>query len=130
MSTTLDERQRTVTSTKVLFVLNDPPYGTEKCFNGLRLAREVAGREEAEVRLFLMGDAVSTAISGQKLPDGYYHLDRMLASLVRRDVLIGACTTCLDARGITDNLLIEGVHRSTLEELGNWTIWADKVLTF
>lgn len=67
---------------------------------------------------------------GPEASDGYYHLDRMLASLVRRNVAIGACTTCLDARGITDNLLIEGVHRSTLEELGNWTIWADKVITF
>jgi len=130
MNAILDERQQTTSATKVLFVLNDPPYGTEKCFNGLRLAREIAGREEAEVRLFLMGDAVTSAMAGQKLPDGYYHLDRMLASLVRRDVLIGACTTCLDARGITDNLLVEGVHRSTLEELGNWTIWADKVVTF
>jgi uncharacterized protein involved in oxidation of intracellular sulfur len=130
MNATVDERQQTTSATKVLFVLNDPPYGTEKCFNGLRLAREIAGREEAEVRLFLMGDAVTSAMAGQKLPDGYYHLDRMLASLVRRDVLIGACTTCLDARGITDNLLVEGVHRSTLEELGNWTIWADKVVTF
>jgi uncharacterized protein involved in oxidation of intracellular sulfur len=130
MTATLDDRQQTTSATKVLFVLNDPPYGTEKCFNGLRLAREIAGREEAELRLFLMGDAVTSAMAGQKLPDGYYHLDRMLASLVRRDVLIGACTTCLDARGITDNLLVEGVHRSTLEELGNWTIWADKVVTF
>src|SRR3970040_1154663 len=106
MNTTLDERQQTTSATKVLFVLNEPPYGTEKCFNGLRLAREVAGREEAEVRLFLMGDAVTSAMAGQKLPDGYYHLDRMLASLVRRDVFIGACTTCLDARGINDNMLI------------------------
>jgi len=115
---------------KMLFVLNDAPYGTEKCFNGLRLAREVARREETEVRVFLMGDAVGCGIAGHKLPDGYYHLDRMLDSLARRNVLIGACTTCLDARGITDTMLIVGLRRSTLEELGNWTVWADKVITF
>jgi uncharacterized protein involved in oxidation of intracellular sulfur len=115
---------------RLLFVLNDAPYGSEKTFNGLRLAREMARREDTEVRLFLMGDSVACGMSGQKLPDGYYHLDRMLGSLARHNVSIGACTTCLDARGFTDNLLVEGVHRSTLEDLGNWTIWADKVVTF
>jgi uncharacterized protein involved in oxidation of intracellular sulfur len=115
---------------RTLFVLNDPPYGTEKCYNALRLAREVAGREGSEVRVFLMGDSVGCGMAGQKLPDGYYHLDRMLGSLARRNVSIGACTTCLDARGVTDTMLIEDVTRSTLEDLGNWTIWADKVVTF
>jgi uncharacterized protein involved in oxidation of intracellular sulfur len=115
---------------KILFVLNDAPYGSERFFNGLRLAREVAGRDEAEVRVFLMGDSVGSAIAGQKLPDGYYHLDRMLGSLGRRGVTVGACSTCLDARGFTDAMLIDAVHRSTLEDLGNWTLWADKVVTF
>jgi uncharacterized protein involved in oxidation of intracellular sulfur len=90
----------------------------------------VAGRDEAEVRVFLMGDSVGSAIAGQKLPDGYYHLDRMLGSLGRRGVTVGACSTCLDARGFTDAMLIDAVHRSTLEDLGNWTLWADKVVTF
>ncbi len=115
---------------RTLFILNDPPYGTERCFNGLRLARQIADREDNEVRLFLMGDAVGCAVAGQKLPDGYYHLDRMLGSLGRRNVAIGACGTCLDARGITDTMLVEACHRSTLEELGDWTIWADKVISF
>ncbi len=31
---------------------------------------------------------------------------------------------------MTDELLVEGVHRSTMAELTAWTIWADKVITF
>ena len=28
---------------KVLFILNDPPYGTERCYNALRLANALQG---------------------------------------------------------------------------------------
>jgi uncharacterized protein involved in oxidation of intracellular sulfur len=36
----------------------------------------------------------------------------------------------MDARGLTDDELVEGARRSTLDELADWTQWADKVLTF
>jgi uncharacterized protein involved in oxidation of intracellular sulfur len=114
----------------MLFILNDPPYGSERTFNGLRLAGAVAQREDAEVKVFLMGDAVGAAGAGQKLADGYYHLDRMLASCARHGADIGCCSTCLDARGFTDSMLIEGTRRATLEELADWTLWADQVVTF
>ena len=117
-------------SSKVLFILNDPPYGTERVFNGLRLAVAVAKRDDAEVRVFLMGDAVGSAMAHQKLPDGYYHLDRMLGAAARRGAGIGCCSTCMDARGVSDDMLIEGTRRSTLDELADWTLWADQVITF
>lgn len=78
----------------------------------------------------LAGDAVGCAIAGQKVPDGYYHLDRMIESAARHGAEVGCCGTCLDARGITDEVLVKGAHRSTLEELTDWTLWADQVMTF
>lgn len=54
----------------------------------------------------------------------------MLKNVVRNNGEIGVCGTCMDARGITDQELIEGTAHSTLENLTNWTIWADKVLVF
>lgn len=115
---------------KNLFILNDPPYGSEKGYNALRLARSLAQKEGQEVRVFLMGDAVTTGMANHKLPDGYYHLDRMLASLARRDVPVGCCGTCLDARGIGEGMLIDGVSKSTMDELTDWAAWADKVVTY
>ena len=114
---------------KTLFILNGPPYGTEHSYNGLRLAGSVAKRDGEQVRIFLMGDAVGCALQGQVLPDGYYHLDRMLGSAIRRGADVG-CGTCMDARGIDAGQLVEGARRSTLDELTNWTLWADKVITF
>jgi uncharacterized protein involved in oxidation of intracellular sulfur len=115
---------------KVLLILNDPPYGTERCYNGLRLAGALAKREGAEVRIFLMADAVGCAVAGQVLPNGYYHLDRMLASAIHHGAEVGGCGSCMDARAIDDAELVEGARRSSLEELTDWTLWADKVVTF
>ena len=114
----------------VLFIVNGPPYGSELPFNALRLAGTLAKRDDVQVRMFLMGDAVVSATDGQRLPDGYYHLDRMLRSLHRKDGEIGCCGTCLDARGITEEQLVEGASRSSMEQLADWTLDADKVLTF
>jgi uncharacterized protein involved in oxidation of intracellular sulfur len=118
-----------VVAVNVLVVLNDPAYGTERSFNGLRLAQALARREH-DVRVFLMGDAVTCAIAGQKVPDGYYHLDRMIDTIARHGGVIGCCTNCLDARGIAGDALTDGARRSSLDELADWTAWADKALSF
>ena len=116
---------------KFLMILNDPPYGTELVYNGLRLATNLlAKHEEAEVSLFLMGDAASAAKSGQQTPNGYYNVERMLASVVRKGGTVKVCGTCMDARGLADADLLEGASRSTMDELTEMTVNADKVLVF
>jgi uncharacterized protein involved in oxidation of intracellular sulfur len=113
----------------ILLIVNDQPYGSERPYNALRLAAALAKREGVELRVFLFGDAVACAVAGQALPDGHYHLDRMLKPLIRRGE-VGCCGTCLEARGLGEELLVEGARRSSLEELTEWTLWADTTLTF
>jgi uncharacterized protein involved in oxidation of intracellular sulfur len=115
---------------KTLMIVNDPPYGTERCYNALRLANSLAKREGEAVKVFLMGDAAACAKAGQTLPQGYYSLERMLKILRVKGGEAGVCGTCMDARGLLDAELVEGARRSTLEELTDWTLWADKVLVF
>jgi uncharacterized protein involved in oxidation of intracellular sulfur len=115
---------------KTLLILNDPPYGTERSYNGLRLAGALAKREGEEVRVFLLGDAAACARSGQKVPQGYYNLDRMIQVVAQHRGEVGVCGSCMDARGLQDADLVEGSRRSTLEELADWTLWADRVLVF
>jgi uncharacterized protein involved in oxidation of intracellular sulfur len=114
---------------RILVIVNDQPYGSERPYNALRLAGALTKRDEVELRVFLMGDGVGCAIAGQTLPEGHYHLDRMLKPLVRHGE-VGCCGTCLDARGVDESQLLEGVRRSTLEELTDWTLWAEKVVTY
>jgi len=116
--------------TETLFVLNDGPYGMERSYNGLRLAGSLAKREAEEVRVFLLGDAAACAKAGQKVPPGYYNLELMLRSVTRRGGKVGVCGTCMDARGITEDELADGCHRSTMEELTDWTQRADRALVF
>ena len=115
---------------KTLFILNDGPYGTERSYNGLRLAGTLSKAAGEEVRLFLIGDAASCAKSGQKVPEGFYNIQLLLNKVVRSGSSVGVCGTCMDARGMADTELIEGSHRSTMAELTAWTQWADKVIVF
>ena len=114
----------------VLVVLNDPPYGTERSYNGLRHANALASRDGVSVRIFLMADATLCAKQGQTTPNGYYNLERMLKSLLTKQGRVGVCGTCMDARGIKSESLIQGAKRSSMDELAGWTREADKVLVF
>lgn len=62
---------------KTLFIVNDPPYGTERAYNALRLALAM-GKAGAEITVFLLADAVAGARQGQQTPDGHYNIERML----------------------------------------------------
>ena len=115
---------------KILIILNDPPYGTERSYNGLRLAGSLAKQEGVEVKLFLLGDAASCAKKAQNVPQGYYNIEIMLKGVTRSQGEIGVCGTCMDARGITEEELSDGARRSTLNELTEWTLWANKIMVF
>jgi uncharacterized protein involved in oxidation of intracellular sulfur len=110
-----------------LFILNDAPYGTERSYNALRLARALAKMEDEQVHVFLMGDAVACAKAGQKVPDGYYNAGDMVRMVGGE---VGLCGTCMDARGLAEDQVVDGARRSTLKELAEWTAAADKVLVF
>lgn len=103
--------------------------GANRLFNSLRLA--IALREQEnnlDLRLFLMSDAVTAGLRGQK-PEGY-NIQQMLEILTAQNVPVKLCKTCTDGRGISTLPLIDGVEIGTLVELAQWTLSADKVLTF
>ncbi|MFW5976846.1 MAG: DsrE/DsrF/TusD sulfur relay family protein [Bacillota bacterium] len=117
---------------KILFLINDAPYGTEKMFNALRLAINLLKqhKDEVEVKVFLMGDAVTGILTDQELPKGYYNIETMLRSVINQGGEVKACGTCANARGIENLKLIDGAEISTMNDLSQWTVEADKVFTF
>ena len=103
---------------KILFILNDPPYGTERCYNALRLAHALLKNDpDAQIIVFLMADAVVGAKAGQKTPDGYYSMERMLKRVVVGKGAVLLCGTCMNARGLADDEMMAGARRSTVDEL-------------
>ncbi|KAA3614883.1 MAG: hypothetical protein D8M58_10535 [Calditrichaeota bacterium] len=113
---------------KTLIIINDPPYGTERLYNGLRLAHTLI-KNGGEVVVFLMADAVIAAKTGQKTPDGYYNAERMVRRVTNKGKVL-LCGTCMDARGLTNNEILDGTERSTMDALAQETESTDKVLVF
>ena len=112
-------------------IINDPPYGTERVWNALRLASSlVSAAIGMSVNIFLLGDAVNTAKKGQKTPEGYYNLEKMLIDLIKQGAKISACGTCTQARGLSKEGLIEGVEIGSMLELAHWIKKSQKVLIF
>lgn len=115
---------------KILMILNEPPYGNERCYNGLRLANNLLKKEDGlDLTVFLMGDATACAKKGQRTPDGYYNLERMLKPVVRKGRVL-LCGSCMDARGLCDEEILGGCQRSSLDALTKLTLEADKTLVF
>ena len=116
---------------KSLFIINDPPYGTERVYNALRLMHALVRKEPSmQVTVFLIADAVLAGKAQQKTPDGYYNVERMLKRVLSSEGVVLLCGTCMDARGISDTELIDGARRSTMDELASATVEADRVLVF
>lgn len=114
-----------------LLILNDPPYGTERSYNGLRLATALLkGDPEGSVTVFLMADAVLCAKRGQITPQGYYNIERMLRRVVAGKSHVLLCGTCMDARGLATEDLTARAMRSSMDELASATAGADKVIVF
>lgn len=113
---------------KYLFILNDSPYGSQRTYNALRLAHALA-RSNGKVSVFLLGDGVVSGLRRQSPADASYNVQEMLRML-GPNVSVGACRTCLEARGIDDQSLVECVQRRSLDDLRDWTEEAEKVLVF
>ena len=116
---------------KILIIINDAPYGTEKAYNALRMAMTLQKAEtEVEVKVFLLADAVFCALPNQKTPNGFYNIERMLQSVIQKGGEIKACGGCSQARGIDTLNFIEGVQLSNMKEFAEWTIDCEKILSF
>ncbi len=111
-----------------LFIFNDSPYGSQRTYNGLRLT--LALRKKDCIRIFLLGDGVTSALRGLSPAHADYNPQEMLRQLAAQGVTIAACHTCLEARGIGDDVLIPEIIRATMDQLVSWTEEAEKVLTF
>lgn len=113
-------------------IINTVPYGDEKVWNALRLAEALTSAAiKMKVNIFLLGDGVTIAKKGQKPPEGYYNLEKMLKKLVDHGVEVIICKTYLNARGLIQQELIEGVKiGSTVLDLARWIKESQKILTF
>ncbi len=115
---------------KYLFIINDSPHGNQRAYNGLRLAASLSRIAGAGMRVFLLGDGVVCALSKLNPAHADYNPQELLRQIAANSAEIGACGTCMEARGIGEDQLIPEVKRSTMDALTEWTEDAEKVLSF
>ena len=116
----------------VLIIVHAPAYGSERMLSALRLATAIASQESetVDLRLFMMSDAVTVGLVNQPTALAGGGMQQMLEELVGHGAQVKLCRTCALARGIAELALISGVTIGTLPELADWTLAADKVITF
>jgi len=116
---------------KILIIINDAPYGTEKAFNALRIANQLnKDFPETEVIIFLMGDGVNCAIPKQNTPNGYYNIERMIKLSTNKGTRLLLCGSCLETRGLKNIQIVDKAEISTMAELTKQIAECNKVLTF
>lgn len=116
---------------KILIIINDAPYGSEKAYNAFRLGSQLLkDHESVELRVFLLADSVTCALPNQNLPNGFYNIERMLKLVLNKGAQVKLCGSCAEARGLKDLSMVEGTEISTMAELTQWVVDSEKVLTF
>ncbi len=116
---------------KVLIIINDAPYGTEKAWNALRIAMQFQKDfEGAVVNVFLMADGVFCSIPNETTPNGFYNIEHMIEAVLNKGATVRLCTTCGEARGLKNMKLIEGVEWSGMKELTQCIAESDKVINY
>lgn len=114
----------------VTVIINDAPYGIEKPWNALRLAKALLVKKQ-KVNIFLLGDGVGLVKKGQQTPAGYYNLGQMLSELIKLGAEVRACRTCLDSRGIKEEELLEGTAiGGTMTYLADLIAGGSRVISF
>ena len=115
----------------ILILINDSPYGTERAFNALRLARALQMEHPAaHVRIFLLSDGVTCSLPNQIRPEGSSNIEQLLKDAVGAGAEIKACITCIDHRGLFGLPLVEGIEHGNMANLAEWVVEADRVLNF
>ncbi len=113
----------------MVLIIDAPPYGDERPYNGLRLAQALLEAGEW-VELFFLGDGVHAAHAGQDPRGAHASLELMLAELIARGAVVTLCGTCCQARGLGEDELVEGARIGTIHDLADVVRRSDRVLTF
>ncbi len=110
-------------------IINEAPYAKERALSALRFAW-TCDIEGHKVRIWLFENGVYLAKKGQKPAQGLTNYGQTLNELIKGGAEVKACVVCLEARGLTQDELLDGVKIATVHELVEWTVDSDKVIVF
>jgi tRNA 2-thiouridine synthesizing protein D len=115
--------------TTFTIIINEAPYGQERAMSALRMAA-TCDIEGHKVRIWLFENGVYLAKKSQKPAQGLINYGQNLQNLIEGGVEVKACVVCVEARGLVQADLFDGVRIATIHELVEWTVSSDKVIVF
>lgn len=102
---------------------------SDKNYNALRTAIQLQKQDQnIKIWVYLMSDSITGAMPGQKEKTGQYNMGKMLTNIIYHGGEVKLCTSCAESRGVSS--VIPGAIIGTLQDLTNWIVTADRVLTF
>ena len=109
-------------------VISESPYGREKPYTALRFALSSLV-DEHNVNLFLVQDGVFVGLKEQA-PKQYPNHFELLETFLEEGGKLRVCGVCINARGVSQEDLIDGAEVVGMHEFVDWVAESGNVLMF
>jgi len=114
----------------VLLILNDPPTTPGRSDNGLGVAAALLRTEDANVRLFLLGDAVSWAAAPTPSGGATPAPVSPICGLINGGCVVAVSETGMRDRGLATDDLVMGAEPASASTLAAWCLESERLLVF
>lgn len=114
----------------LLILLYDPPFQYDSAEHAFEIA-QAALRKSHKVNIFLMMDGVYNPVTTQNgEPFRVRSISERLTELIDKGVKITVCRVCAEVRGVTEEMLPEGVDIGGIYDLADMISESDVVINF
>jgi tRNA 2-thiouridine synthesizing protein D len=117
----MTEKRKTFT-----IVIGDGAYTRERPFTMLRFAY-TALLQEHKVNVFLVEDGIFVGMKKQN-PAVYDNVGKWMMDVITEGANVKACSVCMKARGLSEEELIDGIEKTTMNGFVEMCEEADNVL--
>ena len=117
----MSEKKKTFT-----IVIADSAYTKERSYTMLRFAY-TALLDDHKVNIFLVEDGVFVGKKNQD-PSNYDNVGKWLKDVIEEGAKVLACGVCMKARGMSENELMQGVQKTTMNGFLEMCVEADNVM--
>lgn len=117
----MTEKNKTFT-----IVIGDGGYTSERPYTMLRFAY-TSLLEDHHINIFLVEDGIFVGKKNQD-PTTYDNLGKWMKDVIIEGAKVKACGVCMKARGITEDELIDGIEKTTMNGFVKMCEEADNIL--
>jgi tRNA 2-thiouridine synthesizing protein D len=117
----MTEKRKTFT-----VIIGDGAYTKERPYTMLRFAY-TALLEEHKVNIFLVEDGIFVGKKNQD-PSTYDNVGKWMTDVISEGAIVKACGVCMKARGLSEDSLMDGITKTTMNGLVEMCEEADNIL--